>query len=172
MPRLAKLKHNTKPTAAAARAVNTKDYLVTEKGIDRFAHHDLHRHGRRADGNHDPDPRWCNQSGSQRHARGRERSEGCASYAGEGKKQRRKPSSRSTNEAAPEADWVGSQSAFVLGSAARRRRRTMYSRDGADRSMGGLRQSPRGTPVLIRGGLRRGWTVLIGPLTWLGGCTK
>jgi hypothetical protein len=32
--RLAKLKHNKKPTAAAARAVNTKDYLVTEKGID------------------------------------------------------------------------------------------------------------------------------------------
>jgi hypothetical protein len=32
--KLAKLKHNKKPTAAAARAVNTKDYLVTEKGID------------------------------------------------------------------------------------------------------------------------------------------
>ncbi len=32
--RLAKLKHNKKPTAAAARAVNTKDYLVSEKGID------------------------------------------------------------------------------------------------------------------------------------------
>jgi hypothetical protein len=32
--RLAKLKHNKKPTAAAERAVNTKDYLVTEKGID------------------------------------------------------------------------------------------------------------------------------------------
>ena len=32
--RLAKLKHNRKPTDAAARAVNTKDYLVTEKGID------------------------------------------------------------------------------------------------------------------------------------------
>ena len=28
------MKHNKKPTAAAARAVNTKDYLVTEKGID------------------------------------------------------------------------------------------------------------------------------------------
>jgi len=32
--RLAKMKHNKKPTAAAARAVNTKDYLVSEKGID------------------------------------------------------------------------------------------------------------------------------------------
>jgi hypothetical protein len=32
--KLAKLKHNKKPTAAAARAVNTKDYLVTEKGLD------------------------------------------------------------------------------------------------------------------------------------------
>jgi len=32
--KLAKLKHNKKPTAAASRAVNTKDYLVTEKGID------------------------------------------------------------------------------------------------------------------------------------------
>ena len=32
--RLAKLKHNKKPTDAAARAVNTKDYLVTDKGID------------------------------------------------------------------------------------------------------------------------------------------
>ena len=32
--RLAKMKHNKKPTDAAARAVNTKDYLVTEKGID------------------------------------------------------------------------------------------------------------------------------------------
>jgi hypothetical protein len=32
--RLAKLKHNKKPAAAAARAVNTKDYLVTDKGID------------------------------------------------------------------------------------------------------------------------------------------
>jgi hypothetical protein len=32
--KLAKLKHNKKPTAAAARAVNTKDYLVSEKGID------------------------------------------------------------------------------------------------------------------------------------------
>jgi hypothetical protein len=32
--RLAKLKHNKKPTAAAERAVNTKDYLVTDKGID------------------------------------------------------------------------------------------------------------------------------------------
>jgi hypothetical protein len=32
--KLAKLKHNKKPTAAAARAVNTKNYLVTEKGID------------------------------------------------------------------------------------------------------------------------------------------
>jgi hypothetical protein len=32
--KLAKLKHNKKPTDAAARAVNTKDYLVTEKGID------------------------------------------------------------------------------------------------------------------------------------------
>jgi len=32
--KLAKLKKNKKPTAAAARAVNTKDYLVTEKGID------------------------------------------------------------------------------------------------------------------------------------------
>jgi hypothetical protein len=32
--RLAKLKHNKKPTAAAERAVNTKDYLVTEKGLD------------------------------------------------------------------------------------------------------------------------------------------
>jgi hypothetical protein len=32
--RLAKLKHNKKPTDAAARAVNTKDYLVAEKGID------------------------------------------------------------------------------------------------------------------------------------------
>ncbi|HEY4379680.1 MAG TPA: hypothetical protein VGN01_05000 [Acidobacteriaceae bacterium] len=31
--RMAKMKH-PKPTAAAARAVNTKDYLVTEKGID------------------------------------------------------------------------------------------------------------------------------------------
>jgi hypothetical protein len=30
----AKMKHNMKPGAAAARAVNTKDYLVTEKGID------------------------------------------------------------------------------------------------------------------------------------------
>jgi hypothetical protein len=32
--KLAKMKHNKKPTDAAARAVNTKDYLVTEKGID------------------------------------------------------------------------------------------------------------------------------------------
>jgi hypothetical protein len=32
--KLAKLKHNKKPTDAALRAVNTKDYLVTEKGID------------------------------------------------------------------------------------------------------------------------------------------
>jgi hypothetical protein len=32
--KLAKLKHNKKPTAAASRAVNTKDYLVSEKGID------------------------------------------------------------------------------------------------------------------------------------------
>jgi len=32
--KLAKMKHNKKPTAAAARAVNTKDYLVSEKGID------------------------------------------------------------------------------------------------------------------------------------------
>jgi hypothetical protein len=32
--RLAKMKHNKKPTAAAERVVNTKDYLVTEKGID------------------------------------------------------------------------------------------------------------------------------------------
>jgi hypothetical protein len=32
--KLAKLKHNKKPMDAAARAVNTKDYLVTEKGID------------------------------------------------------------------------------------------------------------------------------------------
>ena len=32
--KLAKLKHNRKPTAAASRAVNTKDYLVTEKGLD------------------------------------------------------------------------------------------------------------------------------------------
>jgi hypothetical protein len=32
--RLAKLKHNKKPTSAALRAVNTKDYLVTDKGID------------------------------------------------------------------------------------------------------------------------------------------
>jgi hypothetical protein len=32
--KLAKLKHNKKPTDAAARAVNTKDYLVSEKGID------------------------------------------------------------------------------------------------------------------------------------------
>jgi hypothetical protein len=32
--KLAKLKHNRKPTVAASRAVNTKDYLVTEKGID------------------------------------------------------------------------------------------------------------------------------------------
>jgi hypothetical protein len=32
--RLAKLKHHKKPTAAAKRAVNTKDYLVTDKGID------------------------------------------------------------------------------------------------------------------------------------------
>jgi hypothetical protein len=32
--KLAKLKHNKKPTAASARAVNTKDYLVTDKGID------------------------------------------------------------------------------------------------------------------------------------------
>jgi hypothetical protein len=32
--KLAKLKHNKKPTAAAARVVNTKDYLVTEKGLD------------------------------------------------------------------------------------------------------------------------------------------
>jgi hypothetical protein len=30
----AKLKHNKKPTAAAARVVNTKEYLVTDKGID------------------------------------------------------------------------------------------------------------------------------------------
>jgi hypothetical protein len=32
--RLAKQKHNKKPTSAALRAVNTKDYLVTDKGID------------------------------------------------------------------------------------------------------------------------------------------
>ena len=32
--KLAKLKHNKKPTSAAERAVNTKDYLVTDKGID------------------------------------------------------------------------------------------------------------------------------------------
>jgi hypothetical protein len=32
--RLAKLKHNKKPTAAAERVVNAKDYLVTEKGLD------------------------------------------------------------------------------------------------------------------------------------------
>jgi hypothetical protein len=32
--RLAKLKHNKKPTDAAARAVNTKEYLVEDKGID------------------------------------------------------------------------------------------------------------------------------------------
>jgi hypothetical protein len=32
--RLAKLKHNKKPTDAAARVVNAKDYLVTEKGLD------------------------------------------------------------------------------------------------------------------------------------------
>ena len=32
--KLAKLKHNKKPTDAAERAVNTKDYLVKEKGID------------------------------------------------------------------------------------------------------------------------------------------
>ncbi len=32
--KLAKLKHNKKPTAAAERVVNTKDYLVTEKGLD------------------------------------------------------------------------------------------------------------------------------------------
>jgi len=32
--KLAKLKHNKKPAAAAERAVNTKDYLVTDKGID------------------------------------------------------------------------------------------------------------------------------------------
>jgi hypothetical protein len=32
--KLAKLKHNKKPTAAAERAVNTKEYLVTEKGLD------------------------------------------------------------------------------------------------------------------------------------------
>ena len=28
------MKHNKKPRDAAARAVNTKDYLVTDKGID------------------------------------------------------------------------------------------------------------------------------------------
>jgi hypothetical protein len=32
--KLAKLKHNKKPTDATARAVNTKEYLVTDKGID------------------------------------------------------------------------------------------------------------------------------------------
>jgi hypothetical protein len=32
--KLAKLKHNKKPTDAAARAVNTKEYLVEDKGID------------------------------------------------------------------------------------------------------------------------------------------
>ena len=32
--KLAKMQHNKKPTAAASRAVNTKDYLVTEKGSD------------------------------------------------------------------------------------------------------------------------------------------
>jgi hypothetical protein len=32
--KLAMMKHNKKPTAAASRAVNTKDYLVTEKGLD------------------------------------------------------------------------------------------------------------------------------------------
>jgi hypothetical protein len=32
--KLAKLKHNKKPADAALRVVNTKDYLVTEKGID------------------------------------------------------------------------------------------------------------------------------------------
>ena len=32
--RLAKMKHNKKPSAAAERAVNTKDYLATDKGID------------------------------------------------------------------------------------------------------------------------------------------
>jgi hypothetical protein len=32
--RLAKQKHNKKPTSAAQRAVNTKEYLVTDKGLD------------------------------------------------------------------------------------------------------------------------------------------
>jgi hypothetical protein len=32
--KLARLKHHNHPAAAAARAVNTKNYLVTEKGID------------------------------------------------------------------------------------------------------------------------------------------
>jgi hypothetical protein len=43
--------------AAALRAVNTKDYLVTEKGIDASRVRGLHRLQRQPDGGYDLDPR-------------------------------------------------------------------------------------------------------------------